>query len=70
MKENKNKINELYWDGEKGAFVDDYTSGRRNVTRHANIFALLFNLTTEERKESIIKNVIYNKEIARKFGYL
>lgn len=60
----KNKINELYWDEEKGAFVDDYTSGRRNVTRHANIFALLFNLTTEERKESIIKNVIYNKEIA------
>ncbi|MBQ8344046.1 MAG: alpha-rhamnosidase [Clostridia bacterium] len=60
----KNKVNELYWDEGKGAFVDDYTSGRRNVTRHANIFALLFNLTTEEREASIIKNVIYNKEIA------
>ncbi|MBQ8393700.1 MAG: alpha-rhamnosidase [Clostridia bacterium] len=57
------KINELYWDEEKGAFVDDYTSGRRNVTRHANIFALLFDLTSKERQESIIKNVIYNKNI-------
>lgn len=60
----KKKINELYWDEEKGAFVDDYTSGRRNVTRHANIFALLFDLTDGERQKSIIKNVIYNKEIA------
>lgn len=58
------RINQLYWDKEKGAFVDDYTSGRRNVTRHANIFALLFDLTSKERQDSIIKNVIYNKEIA------
>ena len=60
----KERINALYWDEEKGAFVDDYTSGRRNVTRHANIFALLFELTSKERQESIIRNVIYNKEIA------
>lgn len=59
----KAQINALYWDEEKGAFVDDYRSGRRNVTRHANIFAILFDLTTGERKESIVKNVIYNKEI-------
>ncbi|MBR7101002.1 MAG: hypothetical protein IKC74_01820 [Clostridia bacterium] len=60
----REKINDLYWDDEKGAFVDDYTSGNRNVTRHANIFALLFELTSKERQDSIIKNVIYNKEIA------
>ena len=60
----RERVNKLYWDEEKGAFVDDYTSGRRNVTRHANIFALLFGLTTKEREESIIKNVIYNADIA------
>ena len=59
----KEQINKLYWCEEKGAFVDDYVSGRKNVTRHANIFAILFDLTSKERKESIVKNVIYNKEI-------
>ncbi len=59
----REQINALYWCEEKGAFVDDYKSGRSNVTRHANIFAVLFDLTTEERKASIVKNVIYNKEI-------
>ena len=59
----KEQINLRYWSEEKGAFVDSYESGRENVTRHANIFAILFDLTTKERQESIVKNVIYNKEI-------
>ena len=59
----KETVNKLYWNEEKGAFVDDYKSGRENVTRHANIFAILFNLTSPERQEKIVKNVIYNKEI-------
>ena len=59
----KEQINALYWCEEKGAFIDDYKSGRKNVTRHANIFAILFDLTTAKRRESIVKNVIYNKEI-------
>ena len=59
------KTNELYWNEEKGAFVDDYKSGKENVTRHANIFALLFDYTSEERKEKIIKNVIFNDEITK-----
>ena len=59
----KEQINSLYWCEEKGAFIDDYKSGRKNVTRHANIFAILFDLTTAKRRESIVKNVIYNKEI-------
>lgn len=57
------KINARYWDDEKCAFVDDYTTGNRNVTRHANIFALLYDLTSDERKEKIITHVIKNKEI-------
>ena len=59
------KTNELYWNEEKGAFVDDYKSGKNNVTRHANIFALLFDYTSDERKEKIIKNVIFNDEITK-----
>jgi alpha-L-rhamnosidase len=59
----KGQVNKLYWNNKKGAFVDSYTSGRENVTRHANIFAILFNLTTPDRVEKIVKNVIYNKEI-------
>ncbi len=59
----KEQINLLYWNDDKGAFIDDYASGKNNVTRHANIFALLFDYTTDERKEKITKNVIFNKEI-------
>jgi len=57
------KINTLYWDEEKNAFIDDHTTGNRNVTRHANIFALLYDLTSEERKQRIIRHVIKNPEI-------
>ncbi len=57
------QINLLYWNDDKCAFIDDYASGKNNVTRHANIFALLFDYTTKERKEKITKNVIFNKEI-------
>jgi hypothetical protein len=59
----RKKINALYWDDEKKAFIDDYTTGNRNVTRHANIFAILYDLTTKERKDYIIENVIKNNSI-------
>ncbi len=59
------EINKRYWCEEKGAFVDDYSSGKNNVTRHANIFAILFDYTTEERKEKVIKNVIFNDKITK-----
>lgn len=56
-------IQKYYWDNEKGAFIDSFTSGKRNVTRHANIFAILFNFVTEEQKESIIKFVLMNPKV-------
>jgi len=59
----KKKINEYYWNEEKGAFIDSFESGRNNVTRHANIFALLFGYATDKQRESIINNVILNDEI-------
>jgi alpha-L-rhamnosidase len=57
------KINELYWNDEKGAFIDSFESGKNNVSRHANIFALLFDFTTEKQRESIVRNVILNDEV-------
>ncbi|MBQ8545429.1 MAG: alpha-rhamnosidase [Clostridia bacterium] len=59
------EVNKHYWNEEKGAFIDDYKSGKNNVTRHANIFAILFDYTSEERKERIIKNVIFNDKITK-----
>ncbi len=59
------QVNELYWDKEKGAFIDSFESGKRNVTRHANIFAVLYNIATEEQKDSIFKNVLLNDSITK-----
>ena len=59
----REKINALYWDEEKRAFIDDYKTGNRNVTRHANIFAILYDLTTSERKSEIIEHVIKNDDV-------
>lgn len=54
---------DFYWDEEKGALIDSFTSGRRNVTRHANIVAILFDFADEEQKELIRKNVLCNEKI-------
>lgn len=59
----RQKIEEFFWDEEKGAFIDSFVSGRRHVTRHANIFALLFALTDQEKADRIVKNVLDNPEV-------
>ena len=58
-------VNERYWDEEKGGFVDDYKTGNRNITRHANIFALLYDLCSEERKKRLVECVIKNDEVTK-----
>jgi len=56
-------IQNYYWDEEKGAYIDSFTSGKRHVTRHANIFALLFGIAGEEKRSSIMEHVLLNPEI-------
>ncbi len=56
-------VNCLYWDAEKGGFIDSFTSGRRNITRHANIFAILYDIATQEQRKSIVSHVLLNDEI-------
>ncbi len=58
-------INKYFWNEEKGAFIDSYTSGRNHVTRHANIFAILYDLATPEQTKKIVENVINNPEITQ-----
>ena len=59
----KENILEYFWSEEKQAFIDTFESGRNNVTRHANIFAILFDLVEGERAEAILKNVLLNDAI-------
>lgn len=56
------KIDAFFWDEEKGAYIDSYASGKRNVTRHANIFALLFGYAGEKR-ERILQNMLLNDAV-------
>ncbi|MFC6181692.1 alpha-L-rhamnosidase-related protein [Lactiplantibacillus daowaiensis] len=54
-----------FWDDEKGAFIDSYESGKRHVTRHANIFAILFDVVDAQKQQSILKHVLLNDEITQ-----
>lgn len=49
-----------FWDDEKGAFIDSFTSGRRFVTRQTNVFALLYDLVQGDRKQLVIENALKN----------
>lgn len=57
-------IDSYFWDGELGAYVDSYVSGKRHVTRQTNIFAILFHVADAVKRESILRNVIDNNSIA------
>ncbi len=59
----KETILHFYWNEEKGAFIDSFISGKNNVTRHANIFAILYDFADSEKKQKIQKNVLENPEI-------
>lgn len=58
-----NQIDRFFWNEEKSAYIDSYISGKKNVTRHANIFAVLFDIAGEKRKKKIVENVFLNEKI-------
>lgn len=53
----------LYFDKEQGAFIDSYTSGRRQVTRHAAILAILFDFADARMAEELFRRVLKNDAI-------
>jgi len=57
-------IDKYFWDEGKQAYIDSYESGKRHVTRHANIFAILFDYVDEKRTQTIVKKVLRNPLIA------
>lgn len=59
----KEAVSAFFWDEEKGAYIDSFVSGRRHVTRHGNIFAVLFEFADKDQQEKIIRNVICNEKI-------
>lgn len=59
----KRKILKHFWREEKGAFIDCYSTGKENVTRHANIFAILYDFVGRSRAKTILKNVLENDSI-------
>lgn len=61
----KARVNKYYWNDEKGAFIDSYKSGKNNVTRHANIFAVMYDIATNEQAQSILENVLKNDNVTK-----
>lgn len=56
-------IDRYFWDGEKQAYIDSFQSGRRHISRHANIFALIFERTDEEKRTKIYQHVLMNAAV-------
>ena len=56
-------IMDRYWSAERTAFVDSYTSGTGFISRHANIFAMLFDFVDEATQQQIYQNVLKNDAI-------
>ena len=61
----KRRIMKDFWSEEKGAFIDCYTSGRNNVTRHANIFAVMYDFVNKTKAQSIYTHVLKNDKITQ-----
>ena len=59
----KSSIIRDYWREDRGAFVDSYTSGKENVTRHANIFAIMYDFVSPTRAKKIVRCVLENDEV-------
>lgn len=56
-------IEKYYWDNKQKAYIDSYKSGKKHVTRHANIFAIRYDIADESRKKEIVNSVILNDAV-------
>lgn len=61
----KKKIMRDYWREDRGAFIDCYTTGKENVTRHANIFAIMYDFVSPTRARRIVRSVLENDEVTQ-----
>lgn len=54
-----------YWREDRGGFVDAYTTGRENITRHANIFAIMYDFVSPARARKIVRCVLENENVTQ-----
>lgn len=59
------RVNEYYWDEERGGFIDSYSSGKRHITRHANIFAIIYGIAAPEQVRLITDKVLKNDSVTK-----
>lgn len=57
------QINHFYWDKEKKAYIDCFSSGKRHISRQSNIFALLFDIADKDKRQDIFEHVLMNDEV-------
>lgn len=54
-----------YYDESRCAFIDSFESGKNHISRHANIFAILYDFVDDETARKIAHHVLYNDEITQ-----
>lgn len=59
----KARIYRYYYKKELGGFIDGYVSGKNHISRHQNVFALLYDFATPEECATIMDKVLCNSEI-------
>lgn len=60
----KAKILQHFWDDSHSAFIDSFTSGKNHISRHANIFAILFDFVDAPTKERFAKCAVKRRNHA------
>ena len=61
----KKSIMHDFWNDDKHAFIDSFSSGKNHVTRHANIFAILFDFVDKQMSDEILNHVLLNDNITQ-----
>ncbi len=54
-----------YWREDRGGFVDCHTTGLEHITRHANIFAIMYEFVSPRRAAKIVRRVLENDSITQ-----
>ncbi|MCQ2430774.1 MAG: alpha-rhamnosidase [Clostridia bacterium] len=61
----KKSIMKDFWREDRGGFIDCYTTGRESLTRHANIFAIMYDFVSETRAKKIVRCVLENDSVTQ-----
>lgn len=59
----KARIPKYFWDADKKAYIDTYASGKKHVSRHAAIFAILFDFASPDLQTVLYENVLQNDAV-------